>query len=61
MSIKFNPKKFFIYFILVSITNVIVIFLWDLIFHGKGTFDLGFSLTLGLIVGIILSFIDVKK
>lgn len=60
MKFKFNSKEFLIYFIAAFIVNIIVMYLWDLFFHGQGTFDLGSSLAIALALGIVLSFIDTK-
>ncbi len=61
MKLKFNFKKFLISFVVAFITNIIVVYLWDLFFHGQGTFNLGFSLTVALALSVVLSFIDTKK
>ena len=59
-------KDFFIRFgitfsitsIIAFITNTIIIYLWNLIRYGEGTFEwektFFFSITLGIILGIIL-------
>ncbi len=60
MKLKFDFKKFLISFIVAFIANIIVVYLWDLFFHGQGTFNLGFSLTVALALGVVLSFIDTK-
>jgi multisubunit Na+/H+ antiporter MnhB subunit len=60
MKLKFDFKKFLISFILAFIVNIIVVYLWDLFFHGQGTFNLGFSLTIALALSVVLSFIDTK-
>jgi multisubunit Na+/H+ antiporter MnhB subunit len=60
MKLKFDFKKFLISFILAFIVNIIVVYLWDLFFHGQGTFNLGFSLTVALALSVVLSFIDTK-
>jgi len=60
MKLKFDFKKFLVSFILAFIVNVIVVYFWDLFFHGQGTFNLGFSFTVALVLSAILSFIDTK-
>jgi len=60
MKLKFDFKKFLISFVLAFIVNIIVVYLWDLFFHGQGTFNLGFSLTVALALSVVLSFIDTK-
>lgn len=60
MKLKFDFKKFLISFIVAFIVNIIVVYLWDLFFHGQGTFNLGSSLTIALALSITLSFIDTK-
>ncbi len=60
MKLKFDFKKFLISFVLAFIINIIVVYLWDLFFHGQGTFNLGFSLTVALALSVVLSFIDTK-
>jgi hypothetical protein len=60
MKLEFNFRTFWISFIVAFIVNVIVVYLWDLFFHGQGTFNLGSSFTIALALGIVLSFIDAK-
>ena len=60
MKLKFNFKRFLISFVLALIVNIIVVYLWDSFFHGQGTFNLGFSLTVALALSVVLSFIDTK-
>ena len=60
MKLKFDFKKFLISFIVAFIVNIIVVYLWDLFFHGQGTFNFGFSLTVALALSVVLSFIDTK-
>ena len=60
MKIKFDFRKFLISFIVAFIVNIIVVYLWDSFFHGQGTFNLGFSLTVALALSVVLSFIDTK-
>ena len=60
MKLKFDFTKFWISFIAAFIVNIIVVYLWDLFFHGQGTFNFGSSLTIALVLGIGLSFIDTK-
>ncbi len=60
MKLKFDFKKFLISFIVAFIVNIIVVYFWDLFFHGQGTFNFGSSLAIALALGIVLSFIDTK-
>jgi len=60
MKLKFDFKKFLISFTVAFITNIIVVYLWDLFFHGQGTFNFGFSLAVALAISVALSFIDTK-
>lgn len=60
MKLKFNSKKFLISFVLAFIVNVIIVYLWDLSFHGQGTFNLGSSIVIALALSVVLSFIDTK-
>jgi len=60
MKLKFDFKKFLISFILAFIVNLIVVYLWGSYFHGQGTFNLGFSLAVALVLSVVLSFIDTK-
>jgi len=60
MKIKFNPKKYLFYFVVVFIANVIIVYLWDLFFHGQGTFNFGLSFVMALGIGAALSFTDTK-
>lgn len=57
---KFDFKNFLIYFVTAFIVNVIIVYLWDLFFHGQGTFNLGFSLIVALALSIVLSFVNTK-
>ena len=54
MKIKRFLIQFVTIFALVFVINVIVVYLWNLIAHGEGTFDWGLSLTLAIVLGIIL-------
>ena len=60
MKIKFDSKKFLVYFIVAFIVNIIVVYLWDLFFHGEGTFNFGFSLAVALGLSVVLSFISTE-
>ena len=60
MKLKFDFKKFLISFVLAFIVNIIVVYLWDSVFHGQGTFNLGSSLTVALALGVVLGSIDTK-
>ncbi len=60
MKLKFDFKKFLISFIVAFIVNIIVVYFWDLFFHGQGTFNFGFSFAVALALSIVLSFIDTK-
>ena len=60
MKLKFDFKNFLISFIVAFIVNIIVVYFWDSFFHGQGTFNLGFSLTVALALSVVLSFIDTK-
>jgi multisubunit Na+/H+ antiporter MnhB subunit len=60
MKLKFDFKKFLLSFIFAFIVNIIVVYFWDLFFHGQGTFNLGLSLTVALALSVVLSFIDTK-
>ena len=61
MKIKFDFKKFPISFVAAFITHIIVLYLWDLFFHGQGTFNFGFSFVVALAISIALSLIDLKE
>ena len=62
MKIKFDFKTFRISFILAVIVHIIVLYLWDLFFHGQGTFNFGFSfaVALALAISIALSLQSIK-
>lgn len=60
MQTKFHPKRFLTSFVVVFITHVIIVYLWDLFFHGQGTFNFGLSFVLALAIGAALSFSDTK-
>ena len=60
MKLKFDFKTLWISFIVAFIVNIIVVYLWDLFFHGQGTFNFGFSLAVALALSVVLSFIDTK-
>jgi len=60
MKLKFDSKKLLISFVIAFIVNLIVVYLWGSYFHGQGTFNLGFSLAVALVLSVVLSFIDTK-
>lgn len=60
MKLKFDSKKLLAFFAIAFIVNIIVVYLWDLFFHGQGSFDLGSSLAIALAISVALSFIDTK-
>ncbi len=60
MKIKFDSKKFLVSFIAAFIVNIIVVYLWDLFFHGEGTFNFGSSLAVALGLSVVLSFISTE-
>jgi hypothetical protein len=60
MKLKFDSKKLLVYFVIAFIVNIIVVYLWDSFFHGQGTFNLGFSFTVALVLSVVLGFIDTK-
>jgi hypothetical protein len=60
MKIKFDSKKFLVSFIVAFIVNIIVVYLWDLFFHGEGTFNFGSSLAVALGLSVVLSFISTE-
>ena len=60
MKLKFDFKRFLISFIFGFIVNIIVVYFWDLFFHGQGTFNFGSSFAVALAIGVVLSFIDTK-
>jgi uncharacterized membrane protein YagU involved in acid resistance len=54
-------KKFLIQFVIVFavtfVANAIVVYVWNLVQHGEGTFNWGLSFTLAVILGIVLPII----
>lgn len=58
-------KEFFkilgITFALAFITNAIVVYLWNLIFHGKGAFDWGLAVVVAITISIAVSLAWVMK
>jgi len=58
-------KEFFkilgISFVLVFITNAIIVYLWNLIFHGKGVFDWGLAVVVAIAISIAISLAWVVK
>lgn len=60
MKLKFDFRKFLIFFVVAFIVNIIVVYLWDSFFHGQGTFNLGSSFMVALAISVALSFIDTK-
>ena len=54
MKIRDFLIRFAITFAVVFVVNAIVVYLWNLIAHGQGTFNWGLSFTLAVIVGIVL-------
>ena len=43
------------------VANATVVYFWNLIFHGQGSFDWGRSFFLAIVLGIVLSVIDALK
>jgi hypothetical protein len=60
MKFKFDFKNIAIIFIIAFVVNTIVVYFWDLFFHGQGTFNLGFSFTTALVLSVVLSFVSMK-
>ena len=46
--------RFVTVFAITFVVNAIVVYVWNLVQHGEGTFNWGLSLTLAVILGIIL-------
>lgn len=58
MNFKKYLTEFGIVFTIAFVAAAIVSFLYSLIIHGKGDFDWGISFRLGIILGIILPWIQ---
>lgn len=43
------------------VANAMVVYLWNLIFHGQGSFDWGRSFFLAIVLGIVFTVIDALK
>ncbi len=60
-----TKKEFFkiltITFILVFITDSIVIYLWNFIIHAKGAFNWGISIGLSITISVAISLATTKK
>jgi uncharacterized membrane protein YedE/YeeE len=58
-----NPKEltisFAIIFVVAFITNAIVVYVWNLVRHGEGTFEWTMSLIIAIVFGITLTSVDV--
>jgi len=47
--------RFAFTFITAFVVNVLVVYLWDLLAEGRGTFDLYRSLTIAFLIGIFVT------
>ncbi|MFQ6611577.1 MAG: hypothetical protein ACE5D2_00570 [Fidelibacterota bacterium] len=54
-------KNFVIMFALVFAVSAVVSFLYSWLFHGTGIIDWGSSVRLGIILGIVLSWVESRK
>ncbi len=61
MKIKRFLIDFLIVFTVAFVVNLIVVFLWNLIFHGQGSFEWETALRFAIILGIILPSIGATK
>jgi hypothetical protein len=58
----FKPTlDFLIIFVIVLLSSVIVSFLYSWIIHGSGIVDFGVSVRLGIILGIVLTWMEFRK
>ena len=61
MKIKKLFFNFILFFMITFAVSTIVNFLWNLIFHGMTAVSWETSFRLGIILGIVLSWMQVKK
>ena len=61
MKIKRFLINFLIVFTVALVVNVIVVYLWNLIAHGQGSFDWETPFRFAIILGIILPILTRKK
>lgn len=61
MKIKRFLIDFLITFTAVFVVNLIVVFLWNLIAHGQGSFEWETAFRFAIILGIILPILTRKK
>jgi hypothetical protein len=61
MKIKRFLSHFLIVFTVAFVVNLIVVFLWNLIFHGQGSFEWETPLRFAIVLGIILPIIGATK
>ena len=58
-------KKFLIHFVttfaVVFVVNAIVVYVWNLVRYGEGTFNWQLTFTLAITVGIILPLLDIWR
>jgi len=54
-------KEFIVIFIVVFVSNAIVVYLWNFISYGKGAFDWGLTLGLAITIGIAVALATFRK
>ncbi len=62
---KIEKKEFLkilsITFFSVFVTNAIIVYLWNLLFHGKGAFNWGVTIVLAITISIAVSLASTNK
>ncbi len=61
MNLKKIIKSFVTFFIAGFVSNIIIVYLWNLIFYGKGSVDWKLALTLGITIAIVVTIIMPKE
>jgi len=61
MELKKLLIGFIRYFTITLIVTIVVTYLWSLIFHGVASIDWETSFRLAIILGIVLSVIEIRK
>lgn len=62
---KIEKKEFLkilsITFFSVFVTNAIIVYLWNILFHGKGAFNWGVTIVLAITISIAVSLASTNK
>lgn len=61
MSIKLFLSHFVVTFALAAIISLVVSLLYSLVVHGVGVFDWGISIRLGIVLGLIVPYWNMRN